>query len=62
MIRRENLLQQISRAEQKLSTIENNVQHLEEKRNNINRSIAAQKVKMDKILFFLEKTRKTLEG
>lgn len=62
MNRRDNLLQQISRAEQKLSTIRDNVQHLEEKRNNIDKSIAAQKAKMDKIQFFLEKTRKTLEG
>lgn len=62
MTRRENLLQQISRAEQKLSAIESNVNHLREKRNNISKSIADQEAKMERIRFFLEKTKKTLEG
>lgn len=62
MTRRENLLQQISRAEQKLSAIESNVNHLYEKRNNISKSIADQEAKMERIRFFLEKTKKTLEG
>lgn len=62
MTRKENILLQIKQAEVKLETLNRNIENLETKKRNIDQQIQSQRVKVEKIQFFLEKAQKTIEG
>lgn len=62
MSKRDNILEQIRKAEAKLQSIDNNIIQLEKKQKNLQKAINDQNAKKQKIQFFLEKAKETISN